>query len=554
MCLLAFPPAISGKEKVPVTDSVLFETSMRLYDSLQSPSFPKMYRDALKLAQEAESESYYITFRRMLISKYFIENEQDKFIEESDRLIALCQESGTDDATRLLYEIWNTKADRLNLWNREERWKTVEQMAEYAQRHRSGRGLAMSHLRFGAMYLKQRQLDEAEAHFSKAWDIATKNELHGLAVRIGFDRMANKMNLNEYRDGLAISDRIDSLLSRMRAEDPKIAPVTMFKLARYRCKLLYLSGELDKAAAQKDTMLYWYSLDPDLSQQKSLLYTLAGYKMYTGDLEGSCADLDSLARMARRERDWSNLANYTYALADARRQQGNLDKAVEAYIRYAAARDSFAVQQGTAKLAELTKRYELNELQWAHKKAQLRFYLALTAAFLMLVILGIYFFYSRTLHKKNRMLYDKIKEMDRQQESVTEWYSHIPESKLSKKEKLFHDLQLLMNRDKLHRNPQLNREILCAALGTNGKYLADSVRDCTNGQTISEFINTWRLREAQSLLTLQDKMTIGEVGQLSGFGSDASFFRLFRDHFGLTPSQFRQIAREKGRTETTLMS
>lgn len=125
MCLLAFPPAISGKEKVPVTDSVLFETSMRLYDSLQSPSFPKMYRDALKLAQEAESESYYITFRRMLISKYFIENEQDKFIEESDRLIALCQESGTDDATRLLYEIWNTKADRLNVWNREEMWKTV---------------------------------------------------------------------------------------------------------------------------------------------------------------------------------------------------------------------------------------------------------------------------------------------------------------------------------------------------------------------------------------------------------------------------------------------
>lgn len=538
--LLACHP-LSGQHKDTAADSVMFAINMRLYDSILTPSFPKMYKRALQLAKESGNESAYITVRRQLISKYALENEQEKFMEESDRMIEFCQESGTDEALRLLYIIWNFKAEYQDRWNREEMWETVEEMARHAQLHRSDYGLAMAYNRFGSMYLNRHQVDEAEAYFLKTWNLALKNDLWSMAVRVGFNRLSIKMNINDYTGGLAVADSLETIIARQK----RVAPGTMANLARCRCKLLYLNGDLEKAAAQKDTMLYWYSLDPDPSMQDKVFYTLAGYKMYTGDLEGSCADFDSLAQIARRKNNWQDVVNYTYALADARRQQGELDKAVEAYNQHAAAKDSAAVQEGNARLDELTKRYELNELQWAHKKAQLRFYLALTAAFLMLVILGIYIFYNRTLHKKNRMLYDKIKEMDRQQELVTEWYSHIPESKLTKKERLFRDLQLLMNRDKLHRNPKLNREILCVALGTNSQYLAESIRDCANGQTVSEFINAWRLREAQNLLIHHEKMSIVEVGEVSGFGSDASFFRLFRKHFGLTPSQFRQISKEQ---------
>ena len=545
--LLVCPVALPGAEKKAVSDSMLFEMNMRLYDSILTPSFPKMYKDALQTAREIGKESQYITVRRMLISKYALENEQDKFIEESDRLIEFCQESGTDDATIMLYTIWNFKAERLDMWNREERWETVRQMSEYAQQHRSDLGLAMACNRYGAMYLGRHQLEEAETHLSKAWDIALKNEMRNMAIRVGFNRMAIKMNTNNYSDGLAIADTLETIIAQQISRGERIAPATMLNLARNRCKLLYLNGDIEKAAAQKDTMLHWYGIEAeyDPSMHEKVLYTLAGFKMYAGDLEGACADLDSLALMSTRRKNWRGVVNYTYALADARRQQGALDKAVEAYIRHAAAKDSAAVQDANERLDELTKRYELNELRWVQKKTQLRFHLALVAAFLMLSILGIFFFYNRMLHKKNQILYQKVKEMDQQQYMVTEWYSHIPESKLTKKERLFRDLQLLMNRDKLHRNPKLNRETLCAALGTNSQYLADSIRDCANGQTVSEFINAWRLREAQSLLISHDKMSIVEVGEVSGFGSDASFFRLFRKHFGLTPSQFRQISKEQ---------
>lgn len=47
----------SGAEKKAVPDSVLFQMSMELYDSISTPSFTKMYREGLKLADEAGNES-----------------------------------------------------------------------------------------------------------------------------------------------------------------------------------------------------------------------------------------------------------------------------------------------------------------------------------------------------------------------------------------------------------------------------------------------------------------------------------------------------------------
>lgn len=544
--LLAVCFPLFGADEQALADSTLFELGMELYDSIRSPSFPKMYKEALRKAKEADNESRYITFRRMLISKYFLENEQKKFIAESDRMIAYCQESGTEAATRLLYEIWSFKADRLDTWGRnEEELETARQMADYAQQHHHDRGLAMAEYLFGGMYLNRHQLETSESHLRTAWNLSIKNSYKDLAVRIGFNLLAMKMNTSDYDGGLAIADSIETLIAQRKADGARIAPVTMLKLARYRCKLLYLNSDLDAAAAQKDTMLYWYNVEPDPSQWPGVLYTQAGYKRYAGDMDGSCEDLDSLIRMARREDNWSLVANYTYALADARREQGNMDKAVDAYRRYAAAKDSATVQASNAQLNELTKKYELNELRWARKKAEYRFYLALGAALLLLTVVVGYFLYARKLREKNRALYDRIRQVDRLQEDLADRKSDLPESELSGEQKLFRDLRTLMRDEKPYRNPQLNREALASSLGTNTRYFAEAVKNCTSGQTVSEFINSCRLREAAELLTFHNEMSIVEVGEESGFGSNATFFRLFRDHFGMTPSEYRKISKEK---------
>lgn len=491
----------------------------------------------------------------MLISKYALENEQEKFIKESDTMIGYCQKSGTKDADRLLYEIWNFKADRLNMWGRDaEGLTTVKEMADYAQAHQHARGMAMAHYRMGNSYLGNRQTDEAEAHLLEAWNICYENGLRDLATRVGFSRLSLLSNRDEYVAGLALADSIEVIIEKRKEAGARIDPGTMVSLARLRCKLSYLNGDLEEAMAQRDTMERWYALSRDPALQENILYTVAGLKMYSGDLAGAGEALDSLSRMAVRARNWSKAVNYTYALADARRQDGDFEKAVDAYIRFAEAKDSAAVQASNAQLNELAQKYQLNELSWEKYRALSRLYIALLAVLLLLIVLVVNYFYTKKLKEKNQALFETITRADKLREDLTSQKTGRPETELSNEEKLFEKLRGMMVEDKPYLDSKLNREALALSLGTNTRYLSEAVRLCADGQTVSDFINSWRLREAAELLTYSDDMPVSQVCEESGFGSEATFFRIFRNHFEMTPSEYREIAREKRRRISVLKS
>ncbi len=63
------------------------------------------------------------------------------------------------------------------------------------------------------------------------------------------------------------------------------------------------------------------------------------------------------------------------------------------------------------------------------------------------------------------------------------------------------------------------------------------------GRTILEEIVRQRLQEASRLL-LYSTLTVGEVGQLSGFASAHRFFALFKEVYGMTPLSYRNERRQ----------
>jgi len=73
--------------------------------------------------------------------------------------------------------------------------------------------------------------------------------------------------------------------------------------------------------------------------------------------------------------------------------------------------------------------------------------------------------------------------------------------------------------------------------------VADAIRECANGQSIGDFIDDWRLRHAAQLLT-DTNDTIGNIMINSGFVSRSHFNTLFREHYKLTPTEYRNIAKE----------
>ena len=77
-------------------------------------------------------------------------------------------------------------------------------------------------------------------------------------------------------------------------------------------------------------------------------------------------------------------------------------------------------------------------------------------------------------------------------------------------------------------------------LGTNEHYVTDAISACTNGKNLNGFLNEYRLRYATRLLATTDD-SISVIAELSGF-SRSSFFRIFSDAYGMSPSDYRKVA------------
>ena len=78
---------------------------------------------------------------------------------------------------------------------------------------------------------------------------------------------------------------------------------------------------------------------------------------------------------------------------------------------------------------------------------------------------------------------------------------------------------------------------LCAAAGVSSQHLCLLFRT-TLGLRPMEYIARRRIQEAKALLT-STSLSVGEIAEQSGFGSESYFCKLFRKYEGITPTSFR---------------
>jgi len=108
---------------------------------------------------------------------------------------------------------------------------------------------------------------------------------------------------------------------------------------------------------------------------------------------------------------------------------------------------------------------------------------------------------------------------------------------------LFHRLcQLMDTPENIFTDTELDRARLAQLLGTNEHYVSDAVSACTNGGSITDFLNGYRLRHAVRLLATTND-SIGLIAELSGF-SRRSFYRVFDEEYHTSPSEYRKAMRK----------
>ena len=215
-----------------------------------------------------------------------------------------------------------------------------------------------------------------------------------------------------------------------------------------------------------------------------------------------------------------------------------------------AAIDSALVWQKQNDAAELAVIYQTHEKELALNEAQseTRIHrILLAAAILVILLIGYLFWrarkYNKVLLEKNRRLLADIEQREQEEQQAIVQLKAEPKEKLTANQQLFCRIcDLMDSSDHIYTDADLDRNRLAQLLGTNEHYVTDAISTCTDGKSVNGFLNEYRLRYAARLLaTTTDAVAV--IAELSGF-SRSSFFRIFSDAYGMSPSDYRRAARK----------
>lgn len=231
-------------------------------------------------------------------------------------------------------------------------------------------------------------------------------------------------------------------------------------------------------------------------------------------------------------------------------KMGKADDAYNLYMEVFEAKDSLRSVEYNTQLDELRTQYEVDKHIAEKTRNRNYFLFALGGCVLLLSLLVIWIVYSRRLRNKNVGLVRQILEQDELEKQRQAEKAELEQLRRVLAEKsgvgqaeedpLFEQLERYMNTEQPYTDVGLNRKMLADALHTNEQYMMNSIKTNT-GLTVHDYITVFRLRHAKNLMLADKRHTAESVALDSGFGNRYSFHNAFRNHYGLTPGEFRKI-------------
>ncbi len=92
----------------------------------------------------------------------------------------------------------------------------------------------------------------------------------------------------------------------------------------------------------------------------------------------------------------------------------------------------------------------------------------------------------------------------------------------------------------LHTNSEIKLKDIAMALGLTQRRILQALKTRTDDNTLAEYLTTKRLNTACQLLVEQPNWKIEAIASGAGFGAVTTFRTIFRKHFGISPSQYRE--------------
>ena len=201
----------------------------------------------------------------------------------------------------------------------------------------------------------------------------------------------------------------------------------------------------------------------------------------------------------------NTLLNYKY---DALQKAGRDKEALAMSNRIRQLTDSIRQQERLADVEQLQEIKRQEEEIASKHQALVVHRIILASAFLVCLLIAYLLWrsykYNKVLTEKNRKLYEEIEQRRQEQQQEMELLQAAPEERLTTEQQLYRRLCTLMDEQHPYTDETLNRDTLAQRLGTNVKYVEQAIRQCSKGETVSDFINRYRLEHVARLLKTTD--------------------------------------------------
>ncbi|MBK5722285.1 AraC family transcriptional regulator [Dysgonomonas sp. Marseille-P4677] len=162
-------------------------------------------------------------------------------------------------------------------------------------------------------------------------------------------------------------------------------------------------------------------------------------------------------------------------------------------------------------------------------------------AILLILITYIVFRNSKKLKEKNQLLVKKYAEVDKYIDVIK---MNFPENQdRTTCDTLFEEIESYMTDRSAYINPDLTREYIAKELNTNRRYITEAIKEAT-GHTFSDYVNFYRLDHARKQLLADETTSVNVIVYDSGFSSISTFYRLFKNEYGMTPNEFRKAQKK----------
>ena len=303
----------------------------------------------------------------------------------------------------------------------------------------------------------------------------------------------------------------------------------------------------DKAGARRSAEAFEQT---QAAQDPTNQFDILNYYAQAGDAEYVQQVFNRLDRYYRERDDTlsQSYASVLYMYATGQSSTGRYREACEAYERYYVINDSLIQrerQAETLKYAQQMKTQE-KDLLLKDEEAKTRMQRVMLVGAVLIILLIAYLLvrariYNKVLAEKNRGLYQQIRQLEKAEAEERKQMEAQPAEALSQNQQLYRRLCELMKNPEVYTDTETNHETLVRLLGTNQTYLYNALRECAD-ITPADFLSLYRIRHAAHLLTTTDD-PVGLIIEMCGITNRSTFNRLFREHYSMSPSEYRHAAR-----------